>query len=648
MEITRIPGIGPATLKKLEKLAVTSVKTLVYHLPSRYIDRTKYFPIAQVKSLEHQNYYSKGIIGKITRIRTKSNQLMCSTSISDAGTKISVIWFNNPYIITQYKEGNEVMFSGLVSSGKLVNPKIKKMTSPEDKIKFASIESIYPETKGLRSYQLNRFIKYALKVYASHPEEILPDKIIRAENLLQIPYALELLHSPPADTSLFAKAKETIAFKEIYEILLQIQKRKKIQQKFQSHIIQIDKTKHLNLSKSLTFQMTPSQKQAIKEIYSDLSSPGQMHRLLNGDVGSGKTIVAAFAILQTLLSGYQSVFLVPTSVLAHQHYEYLQNLFPSFKNQIHLITSNTRKDFEKIIQAEGISPNGIFIGTHALFNQLDKFHNLALLIIDEQHKFGVKQREILANILSQDTAKVPHVLSMSATPIPRSLALTLFGDIDVSFLEKPTERKKVITKLILDEELKTKMYEWIRNEISQYQAQAYVICPLIEESKLSDTRSVNKEFEELKKLYPEFKVELLHGKIKEKEKNTILEHFIKGETHILISTSVIEVGINNPNATIMIIEGAERFGLAQLHQFRGRVGRSDKQSYCFLKTTGDILSERLKYFCDHFNGFEVAEFDLQTRGPGEVYGDAQSGLPNLKVANILDLKLIERVKRVIL
>ena len=646
-DLLELKGVGAVLAKKLEKLGVFSIQNLVYHFPTRYIDRRRELKIADLYITENENYFCKAKISKIQQIRIRGGRIIVNGTVEDDTGKINVTWFNNPYIISNFTVGDIVLISGQPQGNKLINPKIRKYNDTNDIFEFGKVEAIYPETRGIKSALISKLVKQIFEKKLFQPKEILPKKAILEQNLIDIQDAVQIMHSPENEEKL-KEAKKRIAFEEIYNILLEVKKKKLALAKFKSNKIKINKEIHESIILKLPFDLTESQKKAIEEIYSDMQKSIPMHRLLNGDVGSGKTIVATFASLQAIQNNYQVVFLAPTGILAMQHYQVLQNIIKDTDIKIHLVTSAT-KNLTKKLKDEISDKNNkeIFIGTHALLFNLDILKNVGLLIIDEQHKFGVKQREILENLNSQNLGKkyLPHVLTMTATPIPRTLALTLYGDLEVSILQKPITRKSIITKCIYDEPTQSKMYEWIRKKIKENKYQIYVVCPLIEESQLLDTKSAVKEFEKLKGLFPEFNIEILHGKIKSDLKDKILDDFKNGKIDILVSTSVIEVGIDNPNATIMIIEGAERFGLAQLHQIRGRVGRSDIQSYCFLKTTNNTPSERLEYFATHQDGFEVAEYDLQSRGPGEVYGNAQSGIPKLKVANILDLELIKTVRQ---
>ncbi len=645
-DLDRLKGIGDSTLKKLTKLGIFSIRDLVYHFPRRFIDRRKALKIADLVFIDHEDYHSIAQVIKLQEIRSKTGRRLTTAVIKDDTSTINVIWFNSHYVKKIINVGDLVIISGPCEKGRLINPKIRKYTNDKDLEEFATLEAIYPETKNLSSKVISNLVKQIFDFNMFIEDEVLSPVIMQAENLMDINSALKNMHFPK-DLESWYRARERIAFDEIYRILLEVKQRKEEEVEYQSFKFSIDNLAHKKLMESLPFKLTESQVRAIQEIYTDLRKTIPMHRLLNGDVGSGKTVVAAFAAMQAICNHKQVIFLAPTSILASQHYQFFEQIFRDFSVNIHLITSNTKSNVKKLKKHGGhFTDKDIFIGTHALLFNIDLFENVGLVIIDEQHKFGVKQRETLERLRSvSNLVRLPHVLSMSATPIPRTLALTLYGDLDVSILYKPSIRKHVITKCIYDEDIQEKMYEWIRHEIRTKKYQVYVVCPLIEESEKSDMKSAIQEYENLRKRYPEFNIAILHGKMKGSIKDQIIQDFKEGKIDILVSTSVIEVGIDNPNAVIMIVEGADRFGLAQLHQIRGRVGRSDIQSYCFLKTTNNIRAPHLEFFANNHDGFVVAEYDLQRRGPGEVYGYVQSGIPKLKVANILDVDFIKRVKQ---
>ncbi|MCX8034711.1 MAG: ATP-dependent DNA helicase RecG [Candidatus Dojkabacteria bacterium] len=635
MNLTDIKGISPRIEKLLKKLEIHNIEDLLLHPPIRYIDRRKYLPISDIFLTKDENWYSKGKIKDVNKIKTKRGKNLITAIVEDNTSYIKIAWFNSEYLLPILLSSKFIAFSGIVYDKSIYNPKFVILNSLEEvPEKLAKIEVKYPETAGINSATISKIIKNAIDVYEI--KETLPNEILEKENLVSKRLAIQYLHFPENEIEI-KKSKERLAFEEIYSLIQKIKENKINITAHESFALKIDKDLYKNIVNSLNYELTASQKEAIHEIFADISRDKPMHRLINGDVGSGKTILAIIAASQVSQNNLMTLVLAPTEILANQHFESFNKILSKFNIPIILWTSS--------IKHKNIQSNSIVIGTHALIHHTQNWNNVGLVIIDEQHKFGVKQREILTTLKNEN--KIPHSLSMSATPIPRTVALTFFGDIDVSFIEKPTERKKIITRIINSLEIENKMIEWIKNKIIRENVQAYVVCPLIEETSKSDLKSVQKIYEHYRLIFGEDKVGLLHGKMKAKEKDEIIKNFIEGKFHILVSTTVIEVGINNPNATIMIIQSAERFGLAQLHQIRGRVGRGSDQSYCFLIPTNYETNERLKFFEKTENGYELAEYDLLLRGPGEVYGTLQSGIPNLRFANILDKGLISQVKKYI-
>jgi len=472
----------------------------------------------------------------------------------------------------------------------------------------------------------------------------MPEEIIKAEKLMDLPTAVKNIHFPEND-ELLKSARERLSFDELFLLQLKVLTKKKQWQKISSKEEKSMTTKKETLKKftdSLSFDLTNAQKQTVKEILEDLEKPFPMHRLLQGDVGSGKTIVAIIAALNTIYNGHQVVLMAPTEILAKQHYQSFLKFLKEHSLNIQFIAGSTSTGQKKeVIKQMKTGTCDIVIGTHALIQDQIGFKNLGLAIIDEQHRFGVKQRAKLKEI-----GKSPHLLSLSATPIPRTLAITVYGDQDLSIIdEMPPGRQRIITRIV-PEEKRQDAYRWIEDQVRKGR-QTFVICPLIDESDFLEVKSVLQEYERLSEhIFKDLSVGLLHGRLKQEEKDQIMEDFNENKTNILVSTSVIEVGIDVPNATIMIIEGTERFGLAQLHQFRGRVGRGEHQSYCFLftdKLATDGL-KRLKAMEKHHSGFKLAEIDLEIRGPGEIYGVRQSGIPDLKMASLTDSELIARAR----
>jgi ATP-dependent DNA helicase RecG len=453
----------------------------------------------------------------------------------------------------------------------------------------------------------------------------------------------------PENKTLAKESQKRLAFDELFIIQLSAALVKKEWEKEKvGHQFKIDKTiteKINTFINKLPFQLTSAQNRAVKEILDDLSKNKPMNRFLQGDVGSGKTVVAAIACYLAYLNGYQSLFMAPTEILAKQHFQTLSMLFKDYSLKIGLQTKSEKINNKR--NNSPISDFNIIIGTHALLNEKLQFNQVGLVIIDEQHRFGVRQRAML-----KEKGINPHLLTMTATPIPRTVALVLYGELDISYLDEMPKGRLPVKTYLIPQEKRADAYSWIKKQIKEKNESVFIVCPLIEESNVETMKSVKaakKEFENLKEIFSEFKLGLLHGKLKTKEKNKVLEDFRSDKIKILVTTPVVEVGIDIPQATIMIIEAAERFGLAQLHQLRGRVGRSDKQSYCFLFTNSKSakITERLTFFAKNNLGIKLAEYDLQTRGPGEVYGEKQHGFIDLKIASFTDYHLISQTKKAV-
>ena len=559
-------------------------------------------------------------------------------SVEDSSGKVTGLWFNQPYLIKTLYPGKLVSLSGKVG---FFNRKLS-LTSPDFEIlpdeetqtlHTGRLVPVYPETAGLSSKWIRRTVLNAYNQLPSDLEDFLPKDVLTKFDLVNLKEAFGNVHFPKNLTEAEVGRKR-LAFNELLNLQLKSEIRK----------LKWNKTKVVNkltitnssinrFIDSLPFTLTKSQEKAIDEILKDMGKNIPMNRLLEGDVGSGKTVVAAAGAFAAFLNGYQTVIMAPTQILAMQHYNTLKKFLAPFNLRISLVTSDVKKS--------DLGRNDIFVGTHSLLQKKIIFDKVALVVIDEQHRFGVEQRALLVK-----KSKTPHVLTMTATPIPRTVALTTYGDLDLSVLkEMPKDRAK-ITTWVVPEEKRQGAYEWIKKQIKADNCQAFIVCPLIEDSEsetLSDVKSVKSEFERLKKIFPSLSLGLLHGRLKAKEKDEVLNAFRTGKIDILVTTPVVEVGIDIPNATIMVIEAAERFGLAQLHQLRGRVGRGTKKSYCLL-FSNIKYSKRLKAMEKSHSGFELAEIDLKLRGPGEIFGTAQSGFPELKVATWNNYELIKDAK----
>ncbi|MFA6160075.1 MAG: ATP-dependent DNA helicase RecG [Parcubacteria group bacterium] len=674
-----VPRITPKYIHVLEKLGLFTVKDLLLYLPFRYDDFSKIVPLS--KDFVGQAITTSGKI-----IKAKNNRLfrrkMTITEIiieDQSGNLLKAVWFNQPYILENFPIGSTARFSGKLGlSGKyfsMSNPAFEKST--RDATNTGCLVPIYSETSGITSKWIRWQIKTLLPLAKNIPD-ILPIEIRKKYNLPDIYTTLSQIHFPD-NVEKLVRAQKRIAFQEMFLVQLKTLEIKKEFEEKDSNKIKFDEKLIKNFVSNLPFKLTNAQRKSTFEILKDLERSHPMNRLLNGDVGSGKTIVAAISALQTISAGYQVAIMAPTEVLARQHFESFCEIFKNYDFNIALLTSsyklistqpkvqplatsqrlNLRRAREKVL--EGLAQNKInlVIGTHALIQKDVKFKNLALVIIDEQHRFGVNQRASLQSVETQhccvSTTAIPHLLTMTATPIPRTLAIAFFGSLDLSILdEMPKNRKPITTKIVTPSE-RNKIYEFIRSEIKK-ERQVFVILPLIEESlseSMIDVKAVKAEHERLSKIiFPEFKLGLLHGKLKAKEKEEVMKKFKNKNFDILVSTSVVEVGIDIPNATVMLIENSERFGLTQLHQFRGRVGRGIQQSYCFLfansgtkSPIGDLvpthIPSRLKIMEKTNDGFEISEHDLKLRGPGQFFGTIQSGLPDIAMEHLSNVKLIK-------
>ena len=661
--ITNLNKIGSAMAGKLKRIDIFSLRDLIYYFPFRY---ENFSETTQIKNLKANT--KANIIGQIELIQNKKSRVkrmnITEALISDESGSIKAIWFNQPFIGRTLKPGDYVSLSGKIDNdftGLVIkSPEYEKniIKYPEGK-KSVHTQGLVPSynlTQNLTQKQLRFLISQVVKLIPL-VNEWLPKKIIKKYNLYELKEALQKIHFPK-NLKEVENAKKRLGFDELFLTLLKSQIAKTELNKAKAESFQFKEKETKKFVDALPFQLTNAQKKSSWEILRDIEKEKPMSRLLEGDVGSGKTIVAALAMLNVSLHKRgQSALMVPTEILAEQHYNNLKMLFKNTKIKIGLFTRSIKKINSS---DEPIKPNiikkeissgeiKIIIGTHALIQEKIKFKDLGLAIIDEQHRFGVEQRKALTQ-KSGNNKTVPHLLSMTATPIPRTLAMTIYGDLDISYInEMPKGRKTIITKVVAEEKRKP-AYNFIKKEIKKGR-QAFVICPLIDISDKLGVASVKEEYEKLsKQIFPNLRLSMLHGKLKTEEKQEIMKKFKSGTIDILVATSVIEVGVDIPNATMIIIEGADRFGLAQLHQFRGRVGRADEQSYCFLFTESksEKTLERLNALAKYTDGFNLSKIDLKFRGPGEVYGIAQKGFPELKVASIFDYELIKTAREAVL
>lgn len=629
---------------RLEKLGIKTYYDFLFHLPSRYEDYSIISKISEIQPGETVTIQGQIIETKTNYMRGARIKTMQKALVTDGTGTIELTWFNQPFLTRTLLTNSTISASG--KADRFGRSKNLSIQSPEYEVLFNNalpihtgrLIPVYPETQGVSSKWLRRQVYTILTQHLNELNEFLPEKLIKQNRMMSFPEAIQEIHFPK-DLENAKYARERLAFDELFLMQLNaIQRRTQWKEKQKGIKLEVEKyQKQINACiNSLPFKLTSAQQSALDNIVHDFQKETPMNRLLQGDVGSGKTVVAAIAMYAAYLNDYQSVLMAPTEILAGQHFSTVSRLLEPLGLKVSLVTGN-----KKLKQTN--ESFDILIGTHAVLSEKISFTKLGLVVIDEQQRFGVEQRSII-----RQKGNNPHLLTMTATPIPRTVALTMYGDLDLSYLnEMPHGRKKIKTWLV-PKEKRNSAYEWIKKEIIGTKSQAFIICPFIEPSETMQTvRAVSQEYERLRKeIYPDLKLGLLHGRQKAKEKDETLEQFRNKKFDILVATPVVEVGIDIPNATIIMIEASERFGLAQLHQLRGRVGRGDKQSYCLLFTDSKSAqtSTRLKAMETTHSGAELAELDLKLRGPGNLYGTAQHGIPKLKAATFSDTILIQKAK----
>lgn len=626
-----VPRVGPAMAKRLENLEIRTVEDLLYHIPFRYNDFSLTVPIASVQSGETVTI--SGEISAITNIFTKTGKKMQRATVHDQSGSISVIWFNQLFLARVFAAGDRVSLAGKIDwfgqDIALISPEYEIGTS----LHTGRLVPVYPETQGVSSKWLRGRIAFLLETIET--PEFLPDNLQDSYRLMGLTEALHTVHFPKRIDEVEA-ARRRLAFDELllWQLRARLDKQKWTMTK-RARALSILPEDIARIISQLPFSLTYDQKQAMDEIMGDLSKETPMNRLLVGDVGSGKTVVAAIAMYAALRNGASSLLMAPTEILARQHFQTISDLVSPLGLNIHLITGSTSKELGGV---------GVYIGTHALLGASKAIPNIGLVVVDEQHRFGVAQR----STLTDNSKLTPHLLTMTATPIPRTMAKVMFANIDLSVLSTlPGGRPKIKT-WVVPKEKRENAYHWITKQVNDTHGQAFIICPLIEASEtLTTVRAVNSEFKKLNAVFSSLRLGLLHGRMKAQGKNSILSDFRNGTIDILVATPVVEVGIDIPNASIMVIEAAERFGLSQLHQLRGRVGRGTLDSYCLLFTDdkNEKTLPRLKTMETIYSGPELAEIDLKLRGPGDITGTRQHGLPTLRIASLSDATLVSETQK---
>ena len=624
-----LKGVGPKTAERFEKLGIVTLADLLCHYPRRYIDFSRPYSIAEAPP-DTECVVKAEVFAKPAGRILPGGRRMERITAGDDVSSLEITWFNNPYATQKLELGQEYYFEGIVTGGMLRRQMVNPQVRTAAQITSAPFEAVYPQTEGLSSTVIAKCIRQLLP-HAELLPDPLPEEMLKKYRLLSKADAVRAIHCPATEEEAFA-ARRRLIYEELLVLQLGIGRMKN--RGSASTGAPMQRLDPAPFWASLPFSPTGAQRRAVDEILTDLSGSTSMNRLLQGDVGSGKTLVAAAAIWACIRSGYQAALLAPTEILAAQHAENLNRMLAPFGMRVALLTGGMKAAARRTTLAAIRSDEAdLVVGTHAILSEGVEFARLGLAVVDEQHRFGVRQRGMLA-----EKAANPHLLVMSATPIPRTLGLLIYGDLDISILDElPPGRKPVKTRCITGKKRRD-LYGFLDREIGAGR-QVYIVCPAIEDTPDGGLNAVKSYYEDIAKaLLPDRRVGLMHGKLKPKEKAAVMDDFKAGRLDALVSTTVIEVGVDVPNATVMVIENAERYGLSALHQLRGRVGRGAAESWCFLVSdnTAESVQKRLKFLCSTSDGFAVAQFDLETRGPGDFFGSRQHGLPTLQIADLMN------------
>ena len=624
-----LKGVGPKTAERFEKLGILTLSDLLCHYPRRYLDFSKPYSIAEAPS-DTECVVKAEVFAKPGGRILPGGRRMERITAGDDVSSLEVTWFNNPYAVQKLELGQEYNFQGIVTGGMLRRQMVNPQVRTDAQVASSPFEAVYPQTEGLTSSAIAKCVRQLLPHVELLPDP-LPPGMLKKYRLLPKADAVRAIHCPASEEEAFA-ARRRLIYEELLVLQLGIGRMKN--HGAASTGAPMQKADASPFWDALPFSPTGAQRRAVEEILTDMAGETSMNRLLQGDVGSGKTLVAAAAIWACIRAGYQAALLAPTEILASQHAENLNRLLAPFGMRVALLTGGMKAAPRRTtLAAIRDDEADLIVGTHAILSEGVDFARLGLAVVDEQHRFGVRQRGLLA-----EKAANPHLLVMSATPIPRTLGLLMYGDLDISILDElPPGRKPVKTRCITGKK-RADLYGFLDREIGAGR-QVYIVCPAIEDAGGSGLNAVKSYYEDIAKaLLPDRRVGLMHGRLKPKEKAEVMEDFKAGRLDALVSTTVIEVGVDVPNATVMVIENAERYGLSALHQLRGRVGRGAAESWCFLVSdnASESVQKRLRFLCSTSDGFAVAQYDLETRGPGDFFGSRQHGLPTLQVADLMN------------